>query len=136
MEQLGILIKFHERAEKHGGLLGPDAGRVMRGALDLDHRTLRGDCQLSFEKDKALLTDVEKGETLKSEIIVPWSSVRCVSVNEEVTKDLVQRIKGWAYSRIPVVGDLEAACSESAKCCAGWEDQKVYGFLHVKVDSA
>jgi metal transporter CNNM len=135
LEQLEILIKFHERVEKHGGLLGPDASRVMRGALDLDRRTLRGEYQPSFGKGKAPLADVEKGEAAESDILVPWSSVRCISVNEEVTKELILRIKSWAYSRIPVVGNLKAGGDESADCCGDWNDQKVYGFLHIKVDS-
>lgn len=132
IEQLRILIKFHERAEKHGGLLGPDAGRIMRGALKLDHQTLRGVCQPISCKGKTPLVDIEKGEATKSDIIVPWSSVRHISINEEVTKELILRIKGWAYSRIPVVGDPQAASNESAECCGAWEDQKVYGFLHIK----
>lgn len=135
VDQLEILIKFHERAEKHGGLLGPDASRVMRGALNLDRRTLRGECQPNFGKGKAPLADIERGEATESDILVPWSSVRCISINEEVTKELILRIKNWAYSRIPVVGDLEAGDQESADCYGGWNNQKVYGFLHVKVDS-
>jgi metal transporter CNNM len=135
-EQLGILIKFHERAEKHGGLLGPDAGRVMRGALELDHRSLRGNSQAISCGGEASLADVEKGEDTKSDIIVPWSSVRRISINAEVTKDLILQIKGWGYSRIPVVGNMGGAHSEPTDCRGGWEDQKVYGFLHVKVKAA
>jgi hypothetical protein len=71
LEQLEILIKFHERAEKHGGLLGPDASRVMRSALHLHHQTLRGECQLSYGKGKTRLADVERGEAAGTSILVP-----------------------------------------------------------------
>jgi metal transporter CNNM len=135
IEQLEILIKFHERAEKHGGLLGPDASRVMRGALNLDHRTLRGESDPSSEKGKSPLADIERGKITESDILVPWSSVRCISISEEVTNELILRIRNWAYSRIPVVGDVEASDQESADCCGGWNNQKVYGFLHIKVYS-
>jgi metal transporter CNNM len=134
LEQLEILIKFHERAEKHGGLLGPDASRVMRSALHLHHQTLRGKCQLSYGKGKTRLADIERGEAAGTGILVPWSSVRRINIHEEVTRELVLRIKNWAYSRIPVVGDLDAGSHESADSCDGWNNQKVYGFLHVKVD--
>ncbi len=135
LEQLEILIKFHERSEKHGGLLGPDASRVMRGALDLDRLTVRREFQPSLGKGKAPLADIETGEAGGVDILVPWSSVLRISINEEVTKELILRIKNWAYSRIPVVGDLEADDHESADSCGGWSHQKVYGFLHVKVAS-
>jgi len=46
-EQLAILIKYHERAEKHGGMLGPDATRIILGALDLDGRRIGGMYTLS-----------------------------------------------------------------------------------------
>jgi metal transporter CNNM len=133
IEQLGILIKFHERAEKHGGLLGPDAGRVMRGALELDHRTLRGKCPAKSGKDNAPLADIEKGQATKYDIVVAWSSVRYITINEQVTKELILRVKGWGYSRIPVVGDMELVGNLLPTSCGSWKDQKVYGFLHVKV---
>lgn len=39
-EELVALIKYHERAEKHGGTLGMAAARAARGALGTDSHTL------------------------------------------------------------------------------------------------
>jgi hypothetical protein len=58
-----------------------------------------------------------------------------MSINEQMTKELILCIKNWAYGRIPVVDNVEEGDQESADCCGGWNNQKVYEFLHVKVDS-
>jgi hypothetical protein len=58
-----------------------------------------------------------RGKAAEFEILAPWFSVWCISINEEVTKELILRINSWAYSRIPVVGDVEADSQESADCC-------------------
>jgi hypothetical protein len=128
---LEILIKFHERAEKHRGLLGPDASRITRSALHLDHQTLRGERQ-----GKASLADVESGEASSVGILVPWSEVQTINIVDEITKDLILHIKNLAYSRIPVIGDINIGDHESVECCESWNNQKVYGFLHVKVESS
>jgi metal transporter CNNM len=133
-EQLGVLIKFHERAERHGGHLGPDAGRIIRGALDLDGRLIQGTNPTYCDKGKAPEADLERGNPTKYDIIVPWTAVRLININEEVTVGFIAKVRGWAYSRIPVVGDdTVTACNAPAEPERSWKGQKVYGFLHVKV---
>jgi len=135
-EQLAALIKLHERREKNGGTVGPDAGRVVRGALDLDGRTLEKLYLRSVHDGNEVegdAYDLEKAGYSQSDIIVPWSAVKHVNINDEVTERFLMKIKEWSYSRIPVVGDSESPKSEPTEMDHGWNGQRVFGFLHIKV---
>lgn len=132
-EQLGALVRLHERREKNGGTVSPDAGRVVRGALDLDSRTLEKSYLRSTVEVNGDTFDLEKTGYSRSDIIVPWSAVKRVNINDEVTEKFVMKIKEWSYSRIPVLGNNESPKSEPTEMEHGWNGQRIFGFLHVKV---
>lgn len=132
VEQLHVLIKLHERTTKHGGVLGPDTGRIMRGALGVEGRMLRGNMRPGLEISLPE-ADIERGNITKNDIIVPWMSVQTINIDEEVTKELVEKVKRWAYSRIPVVGHLDNMIDLSSRGDKNRNECKVYGFLHMKV---
>ncbi|OBT88723.1 hypothetical protein VE02_02364 [Pseudogymnoascus sp. 03VT05] len=131
-EQLAMLIKLHERQEKHGGHLGPDAGRAARGALDLNDRTLEKSHLGSFYDSKSITDiagDPEKADHTSSDIIVPWSAVKFIGIDDLVNEEFIVKIKQFSYSRIPVVGNDAAAPTENGSAS---NDQKIFGFLQIK----
>jgi hypothetical protein len=104
----------------------------MRGALGVEGRMLRGNMRPGFEISLPE-ADIERGNITKNDIIVPWMSVQTINIDEEVTKELVEKVKRWAYSRIPVVGHLDNMIDQSSRGDKNRNECKVYGFLHMKV---
>ncbi|TAQ85490.1 hypothetical protein B7494_g6184 [Chlorociboria aeruginascens] len=101
--ELAVLIKYHERSEKQGGQVGQDANRLMLGALKLDGSKVGGELtRLDGEKD--IENDAEKSEGSTHGMIVKWSAVRTVDIDEPVDKDFIIKVLRWSYSRIPVIG--------------------------------
>lgn len=138
-EQLAVLIKLHERQEKHGGHLGPDAGRVARGALDLDSRTLEKSSLGAFYDDKNIAdntADPEKADHITSDIIVPWSAVKFIRIDDPVNEQFIVKIKQLSYSRIPVVGNEDLLTLAPTDDGNASNDQRIFGFLHIKVGIA
>ena len=139
-EELSQLIKLHERREKHGGKLGPDPGRIMRGALELDGRTMKEPYATADLADGITTTaeqwDLEVANSGRTGVIVPWAAVKYVKIDEEVDDIFVKKLKGWAYSRIPVVGDNEVATKPEGTGFEDWDGKRVFGFLHIKVSRA
>lgn len=146
-EQLAQLVKYHERKEKHGGNLGPDAGRIMRGAIELDGRTMeKAYSRRSLDNGISKLDGVDDNidlemsivkdnhSAIKSEIIVPWTAVKYILIGEEVNEAFMLKIKVWGYSRLPVVGNADGR-DDSAIMGNAWNGNKVFGFLHIKVSA-
>ncbi|ELR03201.1 hypothetical protein VC83_02323 [Pseudogymnoascus destructans] len=134
-EQLAMLIKLHERQEKHGGHLGPDAGRAARGALDLDGRTLEKSPLGSFYDSKSITDiagDPEKADHTTSDIIVPWSAVKFIGIDDLVNEQFIVKIKQFSYSRIPVIGNEDLVTAPPTKHGSASNDHRIYGFLHIK----
>jgi metal transporter CNNM len=132
-DQLSVLMKFHERAEKHGGDLGPDAGRIIRGALEMDGRTIGTAYRHLLGKSRSgghQQFDVEKGYYGKPTVIIPWSAVRYVDINEEVNADFITKVRNWSYIRIPVIGTLGRG---TKRIEVSWDGWCIFGFLHIKV---
>jgi len=80
--------------------------------------------------------DVEKAElTAGQDMIVSWRAVKTVNINESVDKAFIKKIKSWAYSRIPVIGESCTGKESENHPMApdGWEGTKIFGFLHTKV---
>lgn len=139
-EQLSVLIRLHERQEKHGGHLGPDAGRVARGALDLDSRSLEKSPLLGAFYDNKSMTentgDLEKAGHTNSDIIVPWSAVKFIRIDDPVNEQFITKIKQLSYSRIPVIGNENLLAVAPIDNGNASNDQRIFGFLHVKVGKA
>jgi metal transporter CNNM len=137
-DELGTLIKYHERSETHGGRLGPDAARVMLGALNVDSRKIGGEMSRTLEpvKEKSE-KDIEKAETvLFHGMTVGWDAVRTIDINQPVDRTFIDKVKSWSYSRIPVIGkSSERTRERDSSSSQNWEDEdtKIYGFLHTKV---
>ncbi|KFZ20741.1 hypothetical protein V502_03020 [Pseudogymnoascus sp. VKM F-4520 (FW-2644)] len=134
-EQLAVLIRLHERQEKHGGHLGPDAGRVARGAIDLDGRTLEKSPLGAFYDNKSITDgagDPEKAYHTTSDIIVPWSAVKFIRIDDPVNEQFITKIKQFSYSRIPVVGNKDLLAIAPTDNGNAPSDQRIFGFLHIK----
>ena len=134
--QLGALIKHHERAEKHGGNLGQDATRIMLGALSMDAHRIGGQIgRLLDPSCSDIEKDVEKADlAVVQGMIVKWHAVQTVNINDPVDKAFIKKIKSWSYSRIPVIGDsLNGKEKENQRLSGQWEGTKIFGFLHIKV---
>ena len=136
-DQLGALIKFHERHEKHGGQLGLDTSRIMLGALNLDGCRIGGaTARLPNPASSDNEKDVEKAElsTIQG-MIVGWHAVKTVNINESVDKAFIKKITSWSYSRIPVIGESRTGKEKENRPMApdSWEGTKIFGFLHIKV---
>lgn len=134
---MAVLLKYHERSEKHGGMLGQDALRVMLGALSLDSRRIGGDIaripKTNYVEDEK---DIEKADFVVVQgMIVKWSAVKTVNINDPVDKTFIKKVKSWSYSRIPVIGESQPKIGKnSGQTC--WEGKKIFGFLHIKVCKA
>jgi metal transporter CNNM len=132
-DELAILIKYHERADKHGGQLGQDATRIILGALNLDARKIGGDITNTPEKTQAENEkDVEKADVVVVQgMIVKWSAVKTVNINDAVDKAFIEKVKSWSYSRIPVIGN--DTNDENNVRSLDWAGNKIFGFFHIKV---
>jgi len=120
------LIKHHEISEKHGGFLGQDATRIMLGALNLDSRKIGGEIARIPEVQSEDEKDIEKADlVIVHGMIVKWSAVKTIYIDEPVDENFVKKIKDWSYSRIPVIGRPEGDSK--------LEGKKIFGFLHIKV---
>ena len=141
-DELAGLIKYHERSEKHGGSLDQDTARVMLGALSLDRHTIGASFSPfpdfrsptgSNNKD----SDVEKADLVVVHgMIVNWSAVKTVNIDDPVDKAFIKKVESWSYSRIPVVGECQAEEVEPGKSSlvpSGWDAKKIFGVLHIKV---
>jgi len=137
-DQLGALIKYHERSMKRGGQLGPDTSRIVVGALSLESCRIGGaTAKLPNPTSSDNEKDVEKAElTAGQDMIVSWRAVKTVNINESVDKAFIKKIKSWAYSRIPVIGESCTGKESENHPMApdGWEGTKIFGFLHIKVN--
>jgi len=125
-DQLGALITSHERSDENGIKLGKDATRVMLGALNLDGRRIdrifSDNLEHSCAGDEK---DIEKAERFVVHgMVVSWYAVNTIDINELVDRNFIDKIRGWGYSRLPVVERGEFDTSNGVK---------IYGFLHVKV---
>ena len=140
-DELAGLIKYHEKTEKYGGSLGRDAIRVMVGALSLDGHKIGAnfsplpDIHNICSKDKD--SDIERADLVVTPgMIVNWSAVKTVDINEPVNKAFVKKVSMWSYSRIPVVGEAQVELAEPGKNSfnnMSWDSKKIFGVLHIKV---
>lgn len=136
-EELLELIRYHERAEKHGGSLGHDASRIARGALYADHRTIgkiTTEDEDGFQRKVWVVgsDDLEKGADDShhdSGIFTEWSLVKMVDADEKVDEEFIRKIMEWSYSRVPVVKKVMQidGLGLPTPC------QKVIGFLYIRV---
>jgi hypothetical protein len=69
-------------------------------------------------------------------MIVKWSAVKTVNIDEVVDEAFLKKIKSWSYSRIPVIGKPSKEISERSSKQSDWEGTRIYGFLHIKVRSS
>lgn len=132
--ELAALIKYHDHSEKHGGEVGEDANRIMLGALELNSRKVGSELPIMLEKateeDTDMEKDVEKANpNLASSMIVQWSAVKTIDIDEVVDSKFIRKVKSWSYSRIPVIGGRD----ENPDAKTSWEGKHIYGFLHIKV---
>jgi metal transporter CNNM len=132
---LGILIKHHERSENNGGKLGQDASRIMIGALNLDSRKVGGEinslpCPSSDQSER----DAEKADLVVVHgFIVQWHMVKVININDKVDKTFIKKVRMWSYSRIPVVGEPGDDEDKETVTLSDWGGKKIFGFLHIKV---
>jgi metal transporter CNNM len=133
-EELAGLIRHHEKSEKQGGSVGQDASRVMLGALKLDTRKVGGEIAAIPEpQDKE--QDIEKADLKVVEgMIVKWSAVKTVYMDDRVDEAFIKKIRSWSYSRIPVIGTTGKERKHHRSDACNWsEDTRIYGFFHIKV---
>ncbi|CZT04985.1 uncharacterized protein RCO7_09155 [Rhynchosporium graminicola] len=133
-DELQAVIQYHERSEKRGGKLGQDAARIMMGALKLDAQRLCGNMKKQEHQSVPDEQDIEKmGSAAEDGMIVEWSLVKTVDINETVDEAFVQKVRSWSYSRIPVTGKDPEDIREGENIhTEGWKGNKVFGFIHVK----
>jgi len=78
--------------------------------------------------------DVEKADVLLVHgMIVKWSAVKTVNIDEVVDEAFLKKVKSWSYSRIPVIGKPSKESNERSSMQSDWEGTRIYGFLHTKV---
>jgi metal transporter CNNM len=132
---LGTLIKHHERSEKNGGKLGQDASRIMLGALNLDSRKVGGEIHsLPRPSSGESERDAEKAELVVVHgLIVQWHVVKVININEKVDTAFIKKVRMWSYSRIPVIGEPGDGEYKEAADLSDWNGRKIFGFLHIKV---
>lgn len=132
-DEMAALIKYHERSENHGGSIDRDTSRIMLGALNLNSRKVGGNISRipeDVEDEKFTSQDVEKADLVVSHgMIVPWSAVKTIGIDEPVDGAFIQRVKSWSYSRIPVIDGSGGNSIEAQS----WEGKRIFGFLHIKV---
>lgn len=133
-DELRAFIKYHHKAEKNGGQLGPDATRIMIGALNLDNHSIR---HLSLGRPDNWLEDkdLEKAVLVDPKIrITSWDCVKMIGIEDQINDEFINKVKRWSYSRIPVVAGPEMQRDrEDFKSQDRWESTRIYGLLHLKV---
>jgi len=131
-EELGGLIRHHEKCEKNGGDLGQDASRIMLGALKLDSRKIGGEITAVPEPENRD-QDLEKADLVVVQgMIVKWSAVKVIRIDEHVDEAFIKKVRGWSYSRIPVIGNLGKG--REGEVVGEWtHGTQIHGFLHTKV---
>ena len=124
IEQLKYLLWYHERSQKKGGMLSEDTIRIAVGALQLDSQRINGD-PMSVNYLAPCETDVEKlGSSPSPGIIIKWNDINYVDIDEAINESLMQRIKKWSMTHVPVI-----AKETSPTSIAG----RSYGLLHIQV---
>lgn len=54
--------------------------------------------------------DIEKADVAVTQgIVVKWTSVKSVDIDDVVDAAFIKKIKSWSYSRIPVTGKSQGA---------------------------
>jgi metal transporter CNNM len=137
-EEIAAIIKYHNLSDNKSGTIGPDAVRVMLGALNLDSRKILGDISLIPEGSTEDEVDMEKADlVIHRGLIVHWSAVKTVNIDEVVDEGFIAKVTGWPYSRIPVTGDPEIDGTQDTPTVKDyrWEGKHIFGFLHVKVST-
>ncbi|KAF8853951.1 hypothetical protein BDZ45DRAFT_60775 [Acephala macrosclerotiorum] len=130
-EELGGLIRHHEKREKNGGDLGQDASRIMLGALKLDSRKIGGEITAVPEPENRE-QDLEKADLVVVQgMIVKWSAVKVICIDERVDEALIKKVRSWSYSRIPVIGNLGKG-REGEDVQEWTHGTQIHGFLHIK----
>jgi metal transporter CNNM len=120
----------------HGGMVGKDTARIMLGALQLDSRKVGNSVFNSFEQRKIAICVAEKEVDLEmsdlvstSGMVVPWSAVKTVHIDEPVNGDFIRKVRGWSCSRIPVVGNQDQQTVNGSDSGGN----QIFGFLNIKV---
>lgn len=135
-DEMAAIIKYHEQSENNGGMISPDAARVMLGALSLDSRKIGGDIAMIPDKNTDDEKDVEKADLVVLHgLIVHWSGVKTIDINDVVDENFIAKINTWSYSRFPVIGDPQShnLRGDPAATNYRWRGKQIFGFLHVKV---
>ena len=135
-EEIAAVIKYHDLSDNSNGTIGPDAARIMLGALNLDSRKVGGDIAMVPAKNTDDEKDVEKADLIILQgLIVHWSDVKTVNIDDVVDEDFVAKVNSWSYSRIPVIGNPESHSAQSDPVAMDyrWEGKQIFGFLHIKV---
>ena len=137
-DELATVIKHNENSEGHGGILSQEASRIMLGALRLDSQSIGSDI---FAKQEAYVQDDDK-DLEKADpapifrMITRWSDVKTIYIDDLIDEAFLGKIRGWSYSRIPVIGNpqyLESKWPEVYTGVYREEGLCVFGFLHTKV---
>lgn len=129
-----MVDKTHALPIENIDKLGADARRIILGVFDLENKSV-GDakCMRSLTKTDGPVKDLERPDDLAVQsLIVKWSQVKTVGINEKVDKELVKRLGKSPYSRILVVGDSENE-ERRWENSSLWKGNKIFGFFHVKV---
>lgn len=106
------------------------------GVLNNDGRKIGGEIaripEASFDDAEK---DIEKAEPIITRgMIVKWSAVQTIDIDEIVDKAFIEKVVGWSYSRIPVVGKSLVDENETIiKAGSDWDGKQVFGFLHIRV---
>ena len=135
-EEMAAVIKHHDISDNSNGTISPDAARIMLGALNLDSRKIGGDIAMVPEKNTDDEKDVEKADLIILQgLIVHWSEVKTVNIDDVVDEAFVTRVHSWSYNRIPVIGNPESHGVQNNPAASDyrWEGKQIFGFLHIKV---
>lgn len=133
-DELAAVIQYHDKSAKKGGSLGQDTTRIMLGALKLDAQKLGGDFPRTPDSSSDDSShDLEKATlSVSQRIVVRWSAVKTININDTVDEAFIKKIKSWSYSRIPVVSGPPLATDENGNTKDAWEGSQIFGFLHIK----
>jgi metal transporter CNNM len=137
-DELCTLIKYHERSEKHGGNVSSDTARIMVGALHLDNRQIRGELGRLPDIKRNSIADIEKADLVVVQgLVVKWSAVKTVRIDEVVDDNFIEKVNSWSYSRIPVIGgnglgNIVESSAPSPPAHDEWGINQIFGFLHIK----
>jgi len=134
-EQLAVIIKQHEKSERRGGDLSSDASRIIVSVLNNDGREIGCETARVPQRSEDSSKDVEKGSAdMTQGMIVRWSAVKTVDMNEIVDKAFIRKVLAWSYSRIPVVSKQQVNNDNSNSGRRSERDgAQIFGFLHIKV---